>query len=339
MHVHGTTTSTRVRRAGAWVRRALGVVVASAPFAVSAQSSVTPAAATTLARVRSAGMVRCGAVARPGLAQRDGSGPWTGILVDLCGAIATAALGAPPRIEFRGYAADADFERIRQGRDDVFFLTGGEINAHALAGDVNPGPTVFLARNAVMVPADAPERHLADLAGKGICYLIADAAERSLEDYFDTRGLPWLRHAYSEDGEMLDAYAAQRCHAMAGEATWLAARREARGRAPGRLLPEALERFPVVAATGVADGRWSAVVAWTVNTVVNAERPETKWFAGGASAMPLAAPELGLAPGWQAAVIAATGHYGAICSRHLGPATPFNLERQDGDALLLPFAE
>ena len=315
-----------------------GLMVAAVALVGGGPCAAAPSSGV-LDSARAAGVVRCGAVPRPGLAQLNGAGQWAGVLVDLCGAIAVAALGAPPRVEFRAYAGDADFNRIRPGSDDVSFLTGGEINARALAGFVIPGPTVFVARNAVLVPADAPERHVADLAGKDICYLIAASAERSLEDYFETRALPWLRHAYSEEGEMLDAYAVQRCHALAGEATWLAGRRSLHGHAPGRLLPEPLESFPIIAATPTADGRWSAIVAWTIDTVIAAERPQTKWFSGGVGAMPAPAPELGLAPDWQAAVIRAVGHYGAITARHLGPETPYALELQGNRALLAPFAE
>ncbi len=316
-----------------------GILLSLSALLTGACAAAAPAVAGTLESVREAGVVRCGAVARPGLAQASGAGQWTGMLVDLCRAVAAAALGTLSRIEFHAYGSDADFDRVRRGRDDVYFLTGGEINAHALAGFVNPGPTVFVAHIAVMVPADAPERHPAELAGQGICFRIAEPAERSLEDYFDSRQLPWLRHPFSEDGEMMDAFAVRRCHAVAGEATWLAGQRRAAGRAPARVLSEALESFPLVAATGTDDGRWSAIVAWTMDTVVNAERSRTRWFAGGTDALPLPAGELGLAPGWQAAVIAAVGNYGTIIARHLGPASPLGLERREIDTPLVPFVE
>lgn len=56
------------------------------------------------------------------------------------------------------------------------------------------------------------------------------------------------------------------------------------------------------AATPTDDGAWAAIVAWTVYTLIDAERPETEWFAGGAHAMPLAT-ELGLAADWQSRVL------------------------------------
>ena len=88
-----------------------------------------------------------------------------------------------------------------------------------------------------------------------------------------------------------------------------------------------------------------AIVAWTVHVLVSAERPETHWYHGGAKALPIVAPDLGLDQGWQARVIAAVGHYGQIYDRNLGKASPLKLPRglnanQLGGGLMLsPFLE
>lgn len=316
--------------------------VLPALLALCVSLAAAPARAqSVLARIHERGAVQCGSVERPALAQPQPSGQWAGVFVDICRAVATAVLGAPERIVFRGYVSEADFDRVRSGSDDLVFLTGAEINAHALAGVVLPGPNVYIARNAVMIPGGAPQQHLRELAGSGICFLSGASAERALESWFDEHGLAWLHHPYSEDGEMVDAYAAQRCHAIAGEATQLAKERGYPGarRLASRILPEALDRFPIIAATPTQDGRWAAVVGWTVNTLVNGARPESKWYAGGAGAMPLAAPELGLARGWQERVLAATGNYRAIVARHLAGDSGQEPESPDAGALLLPYVE
>jgi general L-amino acid transport system substrate-binding protein len=101
----------------------------------------------------------------------------------------------------------------------------------------------------------------------------------------------------------------------------------------------------VLVSTGTDDGQWSAIVAWTVDTLVSAERPETRWYAGGAGAMPVEAKELGLEKEWQRRVLAAVGNYGDIFERNLGKSSPFKLERGPnanqylGGLLLSPFLE
>ncbi|MDA8387697.1 MAG: hypothetical protein M0Z58_03395 [Nitrospiraceae bacterium] len=307
-----------------------------------------PAAAGSVAeRVKARGFVRCGSAPRPGLAEMDGRGRWSGLDVDICRAIAAAVLGSPDCIEYHEYETPKQFDAVRKQQDDVFFLTGSEINGQELAGSIVPGPTVFVESHAVMVPSNAAARHVCDLAGDTICFLSGSPAERSLSSYFGTRHKNWLRLPFSEEGEMDDAYNVQHCHAIAGEITALAASRLAPGvnRLSSRILPETLSVFPVIAATGTEDAQWSSIVAWTVITLVSAERPETRWYAGGAGAMPVKAPGLGLDRGWQRRVLAAVGNYGDIYERRLGKGSRLRLRRGlnenllKGGLLLAPFIE
>ncbi len=298
-------------------------------------------------RVKARGVVRCGSVERPGLASDAGNGHWTGLHVDVCRAIAAAVLGSPQRIEYHEYETPKDFDAVRKQQDDVYFLTASEISEQNLTGKVVPGPTVFVESDAVMVASASAAHHVSDLAGDSICYLIASSAERSLEAYFDELHKSWLHRAFSEDGEMIDAYNVQNCHAIAGEITTLATIPLDPGvnRLSSRLLPEPLTAFPVMVATGTEDAQWSAIVAWTVHTLVSAERPETRWYAGGAGAMPIAAPELGLDKEWQRRVLAAVGNYGDLFERDLGKGSPLKLDRGlnanqlHGGLLLSPFIE
>lgn len=304
-------------------------------------------AGSVIERVKARGVVRCGSAERPGLAHFGGNGHWQGLNVDVCRAVAAAVLGSPDRIEFHRYETPKNFQAVSSGQDDVYFLTASEISEHGLAGRVVPGPTVFVESDAVMVTSNSSARHASDLAGDSICYMIASSAERSLEAYFDSIHKDWDHRAFSEDGEMNDTYNVQQCHAIAGEITTLAATRLDRGvnRITSRILPEPLTVFPIQAATGTEDAQWSALAAWTVHTLISAERPETRWYAGGVRAMPIAAPELGLDKNWQQRVIKAVGNYGEIFERNLGSRSPlklkrgFNANQLDGGLLLSPFIE
>jgi general L-amino acid transport system substrate-binding protein len=304
-------------------------------------------AGSVIERVKGAGIVRCGSVARPGLASATGQGHWSGLNVDICRAVAAALLESPERIEYHGYVTAKDFDAVRNRQDDIYFLTGSEINEQKLAGKVVPGPAVFVEADVVMAPTTSAARHVEELAGAGICFMIGSPAERGLEAYFDKLQKVWFRRAFSEYGEMNDAYNAQNCLAMAGELTTLASVRLDPGvnRLSSRILPESLTVFPMMVATGAEDAQWSAIVAWTIHTLVSAERPETRWYAGGAGAMPVEAKELGLDKGWQARVVKAVGNYGDIFERNLGKGSPLKLDRGFnankilGGLLLSPFLE
>lgn len=304
-------------------------------------------AGSIVERVKARGFVRCGSVERPGLAVADGHGGWTGLEVDVCRAVAAGVLGAPGRIEYHAYVTPKEFDAVGNQQDDIYFLTGSEIERKKLAGKVLPGPTVFVESHAVMVADNSTAQHVDDLAGNSICFMIGSPVERSLNACFDTIHKNWFRRGFTEDGEMNDAYNVQNCHAVAGEITTLASVRLDPGvnHLTSRILPETLAVFPVMAATGTADAQWSAIVAWTMHTLVSAERPETHWYAGGASAMPITAPELGLDKEWQHRILTAVGNYGDIFERNLGKGSALKLNRglnannTGGGLLLSPFLE
>jgi general L-amino acid transport system substrate-binding protein len=297
--------------------------------------------------VKARGFVRCGSVERPGLACVDRRGGWTGLEVDVCRAVAAAVLGAPERIKYHEYETSKDFDAVRKQQDDVYFLTGSEIVGQNLAGKVLPGPVIFFESHAVMTPADSGAKHLDDLSGNSICFIIGSPLERSLNAYFDKIHKEWTRRSFNEDVEMRDAYNVQSCHAIAGEITTLASISLEPGvnHLSSRILPETLAVFPVMAVTGVKDAQWSAIVAWTVHTLVSGERPETRWYAGGAGAIPVPAPELGLDSDWQRRVLSAVGNYCDIYERNLGKGSELKIDRSlnanniGGGLLLSPFLE
>ena len=301
---------------------------------VQAQSKLSHGKPTTLASIRARGVVACGSVGRPGLAARAADGTWSGLHVEICRALAAAVFGPAAPIAFHGYDSDAAFSRARNGGDgdgdDVAFLSFAEMAEHGLADALVPGPAVFVETHDLLVAADGPVRYAADLATRPVCFIIASAANDSLEGWFGARHVAIVRYAFREEDEMADAYAVGRCGALAGEATTLAQTRLDGGvnHLRSRFLPEHLASFPIVAATPLdGDAQWAAVVAWTVATLRAAETADTPFQAGGLRALPVAGAGLGLAADWQAVMVASVGDYGAIYDRTLGAASPLKLDR------------
>lgn len=304
-------------------------------------------AGPVLDRVKAAGVIRCGAVARPGLLTPSPDGARSGLLVDLCRAIGAAAAGASVETLVSVYDSDAAFDAVRQGRDDVFFLSGAEIVDQKLAGLLVPGPPVFHETTALMVAGDSKAERPADLAGRSICFLQGDVSHRQLEAYFAARRLTFQRMGYQEEDELHDAFDARQCQAWTAEVTTLAeVRREggpiSRG---GRILSEPLASFPIIVATGTSDGAWSALVFWTIATLIDADRPYRDWAAGGLESLPIGAAPIGIAAGWREAVLAATGGYRAMFRRNVGQGSPLDIPTGpnalpgDGGLLTPPYAE
>jgi general L-amino acid transport system substrate-binding protein len=317
---------------------ALLVAVAATVVPLSAAS-----ASTTLDRIKADGVIRCGAAEKSGLFERGEDGAPRGLLVDFCRAFGVAATGPAVKVAMDVY--DASYDAARSGRDDVFFLSGSEIVDQKLAGRILPGPVVFLQSSALMVANGSPARRPEDLAGQSICFLQGDVSHRQVEAFFAARRLSFIRMGYQEPDELYDAFDAQICSALAGEATTLASVRLEGGktRREGRILAEPLARFPILAATSVEDGAWAALVFWTVTTLMNADRPTRDWAAGGLDSLPI--ESLPAAPDWRKNVLAATGGYAAILRRNLGDASPLKLPAgsnslaTDGGAMAPLYAE
>ncbi len=311
-----------------------------------------PAAAQTahsvLDRVRKNGVVHCGGTLRPGLAIPDRDGTWHGLEPDLCRAIAVAALGPDSRIEFHAYAAMThNFDAVRSGQDDVSFLTASEILAEHALPAVLPGPPVFYLTQSLLVLAGAKAQHAADLANTHVCAEPGTGPERSLNAWFGARSIPIDFFMFQEAEEMQDAFYAGRCDAIANDTVNLAAIRlqaDADGHA-ARFLPETLSAVPLLATTPQADGAWATIVAWTIDTVVRGETLGAAGPGGGADPLPLDGKALGLALGWQAAVLKAVGHYGEIYDRELGAGSPLEIPRglnalwTDGGLMCPPYSQ
>lgn len=305
-------------------------------------------AGPVLDRVKASGTIHCGAAERPGLLDQPEDGAANGLLVDLCRAVGTAVAGPHVKVEVHVYDPDQSYDAVRDGSDDLSFLTGGEIADHRLAGAVLPGPAVFYETSMLMVAGGSPARTPADLAGLPVCFMQGDTAHRHLEAYMAGRHIPFVRMGYQEPVEMNDAFDAQVCKAAAGEATMLADVRTAGGpnRRGARLLDEPLATFPVLLTTGTRDGEWSAVAAWTVAVLENADRARADWTAGGLDATPAGAPAApGLAPDWRRTVLNATGSYATILRRNVGANSPFRLSPgpntfpSAGGLIVPPYAE
>ncbi len=271
--------------------------------------SASAHASGILDRVRAHNILHCGATERPGFAEAEG--PPTGVLVDICRAVAIAVQGPSARVSFTIYHSSQDYHVLRKGDDEIAFLSGEEIAEQALASYVVPGPTTVISVIGLMVPDTSRVRHLNDLAGQTVCLMIGSRAQRALESAVERQHLVISRLTFEEDVELLDAYNAGNCEAAVGETAYLADMRQNPGirRITSRLLPDVLAAAPIIAVTPRPDGDWAATVAWVIDGLLLADAPHDGWIGG--------APMAELRSGWQQDVNATLGSYGAIIRRNL----------------------
>ena len=306
--------------------RAGAAVLAVALAAVA----VGPArAGPVLDRIVAARAVACGVEDRPGVAEVEegGDAPAHGLAVDLCRALAVAALGPGAAVKVTILASGRDFAAARAGAFDALFLSAGTVLAEGLADRVLLGAPAFIESESVMVPEASPARALRDLAGASLCFMIGTGAQRALEAALERDRLEVKRLGFGEDVELRDAYNVGRCTAVAGAATFLAEVRRDGGvhGLKSRLLETPLALDPVFLATGLTDARWSAMAAWVLQALLLGSAPRSGWTGAGAAPLAAAATPLGFRPGWYAEVVAATGTYADIWDRRLGEGSDLGL--------------
>ncbi len=287
-----------------------------AAVAVIALAVAGPVQAGTLDRVRQSGVVHCGAAARAGFADAGEDGRIGGLAVDLCRALTIAVLGPAGRTEFHIYESARDYDAVRDGADEVAFLTADAVSDQGLAPAIIPGPPVFVTELTAMTQPRRP----GTLDGATVCFMAGSPAHQALEAWVTRTRTVVARIGFQETSEMQDAYDSGRCDAMADEATELAEfRADAPGRAGATILP-ALGVTPVFAATSTADGTWAGLAGWAMAAVVQSEPNPNPWR-GDAPGIKIA----GLRPSWLSDTAAALGTYADMMNRNVGPASRLNL--------------
>jgi general L-amino acid transport system substrate-binding protein len=330
----------------------------SGTASASAEGSTAPEPGTgLLAQVQDRGSLICGVNdGLPGFGTVDDSGANAGFDIDFCRAIAAAVLGDPEAVEFRAVSADGRPIALQSGEVDVLIRnTTWTVTRDATWGSF--APTTFYDGQGMMVRADSGITTLEDLDGANICVQTGTTTELNLADVFGARDIAYTPNAFGDDTETYQAYDNEDCDAVTSDRSQLLAQRTALTSPDDHIiLDEVMSKEPLGPVVPLGDTQWFNVVKWVVFATIEAEeqgitQANVAEMAGDdnpviARLLGATNPELGqglgLEPDWVVDVITAVGNYGEIYDRHLGPGTPFELERgpnalwTDGGLLYAP---
>ena len=178
-----------------------------------------------------------------------------------------------------------------------------------------------------MVPEASAVHAPRDLAGASLCFMIGTGAQRALEAALERDHVEVRRLGFGEDVELRDAYNVGRCTAVAGDATFLAEVRQDGGvhGLKSRLLDAPLALDPVFLATGIEDGRWSAMADWVLQALMLGSAPRSGFSGVGAAPLAAAATPLGFREGWYGEAVEATGTYADLWAKNLGDGSDLKL--------------
>jgi general L-amino acid transport system substrate-binding protein len=304
---------------------------------------------STLARVRAAGVLRCGIDSEEAeFTNSDDHGNREAFDADLCRAVAVAVLGKDARVRVVGFPDDQTAMLALRNREVELVATLPDDYSHSVGTNLRFTRPVLWDGVGFLAPAGSKVLGARQLSGKKICFLAETHVEESVRAWFAREHLDFVPFPFQEEGEMQAAFSTGNCGALAGEATRLAETRgalERRGHRV-RLLTERISADPLAAAVRDDDPQWAAIVTWGLEALVAAEQsgvtranveamrrradgdPELRFLLGGSREIGAA---LGLDNEWVARVIAATGNYGEIYERDLGPGSPLRLPRGENN--------
>ncbi|MCY3654176.1 MAG: transporter substrate-binding domain-containing protein, partial [Cyanobacteria bacterium MAG IRC1_bin_28] len=167
---------------------------AIAPLLVALASCATAPEekVSLLEQVKSRGELKCGiSGGLPGFSSLTPEGAYTGLDVDICRAVAAAALGDADNVAYTPLTAAQRFTALSSGEIDLLSRN----TTQTLSRDAGGGngltfaPVVFYDGQGVLVRQDSGATTLEDLAGETFCSKAGTTTERNLNDVMQARGI------------------------------------------------------------------------------------------------------------------------------------------------------
>ncbi|ABD70042.1 extracellular solute-binding protein, family 3 [Rhodoferax ferrireducens T118] len=311
---------------------------------VGAFMSAPAHAGKTLDGIKARGQVVCGVnTGLAGFGAADSAGKWTGLDVDVCRAIAAATLGDAEKIKYVPLNAQQRFTALQSGEVDVLSRnTTFTLTRDASLGLHDTAVTYYDGQG-FMVPVKSKIKSAKQLKGQTVCVQSGTTTEKNLTDYSKANGLNIKPVVFEKLEAAENAYFTGRCIAYTTDASGLASTRNKVAKDPKEhiILPELISKEPLGPMVRRGDDEWFAIVKWVIYGLLEAEEygitqanleglkatskdPVVQRILGTSED---SGKLLGLSKDWMANAIKATGNYGEIFERNVGPNSPLGLPR------------
>ncbi len=314
---------------------------------LSVAMSVVPAralAGKTLDGVKQRGQVACGVnTSAPGFSATDSQGRWVGIDVDLCRAVAAAALGDAAKVRFVPLNSQQRFAALQAGEIDILSRnTTWTLTRDASLGIVFTGAVNYYDGEGFMVPKKLKVDSAKKLGGATVCVQAGTTTEKNVAEYFAAHDIKYKSVVFDTAEAIQAAFFAGRCQAYTTDMSDLAgARTHASNPGDYVVLPEVISKEPLGPAVRRGDDEWFQIVRWSFYAMVeaeelgltqaNADKIKTESKDPALQRM-LGVGEdtgklLGLDKQWTYRIVKQVGNYGESFERNMGPNTPVGLPR------------
>jgi general L-amino acid transport system substrate-binding protein len=314
-------------------------------LAATAAASFTPAAfaGKTLDAIKARGEVICGVnTGLAGFSQADSNGNWTGLDVDVCKAIAAAVLGDAKKVKWVPLNAQQRFSALQSGEIDVLSRnTTWTLTRDASLG-MHFAATTYYDGQGFMVQTKSKIKDAKQLKGQTVCVQSGTTTEKNLTDFSKANNLNIKPVVFEKVEAATGAYFAGRCIAYTTDASGLASVRNKEAKNPDEhvILSQLISKEPLGPSVRRGDDEWYAIVKWVIFGLLEAEEydiSQSNVDALKTSTDPVVGRILGMSEDtgkllgldkeWMARAIRATGNYGEIFERNVGPKSALKLPR------------
>jgi len=314
------------------------LVVASAAIALGASA----ATAATLDDVKKRGTLNCIVnVGVAGFGAPDDKGQWTGLDIDMCRAVAAAALGDANKVNYIPSTAKERFTKLQTGEGDMLARNSTWTLSRDTELALDFVGVNYYDGQGFMVRKDLGVSSVLELSGATICVATGTTTELNLADYFRSNNMELKTVVFEKADEGRGMYDQGQCDAYTTDASGLASERAALADPSAHvILPEIISKEPLGPAVRHGDSQWADVVAWSLYAMIEAEEygvtsanvgqmmssdnPVVRRLLGLEGDM---GAKLGLSNDWAANIITQVGNYGESFERNVGVNTPLGLER------------
>jgi general L-amino acid transport system substrate-binding protein len=320
------------------VKKWLAVAAACALFAGPVH------AGKTLDAIKARGQLVCGVSSGvAGFSQADSNGKWSGLDVDICRAIAASVLGDAGKVKWVPLVSQQRFAALQSGEIDILSRN----TTWTLTRDASLGITfvgvAYYDGQGFMVPAKSKISSAKQLKNATVCVQSGTTTEKNLSDFSRANKLNLKPVVFEKFEAANAAYFSGRCQAYTTDASGLASVRnkEAKNPAEHVILADLISKEPLGPAVRRGDDEFFAIARWVLFGLIEAEeygitqanvtslQRDNKDPAVGRL---LGTTEdtgklLGLDKEWLARAIKATGNYGEIFERNVGPKSALGLPR------------
>ncbi|MDX1669548.1 MAG: amino acid ABC transporter substrate-binding protein, partial [Limnobacter sp.] len=231
------------------------------------------AAEGTLAAVKARGEVQCGVTAGvPGFSVPDEKGNWKGLDVDLCRAVAAAALGDASKVKYIPLNAKERFTALASGEIDLL----SRVTTWTLTRDTSLGLNFagvnYYDGQGFMVKKSLGVKSVKDLDGATICVQSGTTTELNMADYFRTNKLEHTPVVFDTNEQSATAFDTGRCDAFTTDLSQAYGLRT-RMQDPSSVvaLPEVISKEPLGPVVRQGDDQWFNIVKWSLSAMINAE--------------------------------------------------------------------